>query len=296
MQQDTLPMLNPRAGRSSSEQREPPCDVAGTTDVGLVRERNEDSFLVADLRRWMLIEQTSLPTGETDRLIGASQGRLLVVADGMGGHTAGDVASSVAVDAVAHYVMYVMPWLLRLDRAEESDEVMDELRASLRQCQQNLRDVVQRKGLHGRSPGTTLTMAYILWPRMYVLHAGDTRCYLRRDGQLTQLTTDHTLAQQLFDHHAIDREELARSPLRHTLINAVGGGSQDVLAEVHRVELCEGDTVLLCSDGLNGHVDDDELGHLLDRSGSSDDACQRMVEAAKAGGGSDNITVVVARY
>jgi PPM family protein phosphatase len=295
MHQDTLPMLNPRAGRER-ERREPLCDVAGVTDVGLVRERNEDSFLVADLRRWMLIEQTSLPTAETDRLIGASQGRLLVVADGMGGHTAGDVASTVAVDAVAHHVMYVMPWLQRLDLDEESDEVIDELRQSMRQCQENLREVVRRKDLHGRSPGTTLTMAYVLWPRMYVVHAGDSRCYLRRDGRLAQLTTDHTLAQQLFDHHAIDREELARSPLRHTLINAVGGGAQDVTAEVHRVHLEEGDTVLLCSDGLNGHVDDDAIAALLETSSSADEACRRLVQAAKDGGGSDNITVVVARY
>src|SRR5262249_46734818 len=154
-------------------------------------------FLIADLTKSMLIHQTSLSHEDHTRLFGGSQAKLLLVADGMGGHAAGQQASALAVETLAHYVLNTMPWFLGLQETEEPD-LREKLQTALARCQDRIEAAAKAEpSRYGM--GTTLTMAYLIWPRLYVVHAGDSRCYLLRGGRLEQITTDHTLAQKMVE-------------------------------------------------------------------------------------------------
>jgi protein phosphatase len=268
-------------------------DYSGLTHIGNSRSRNEDQFLVADLNKSMLVHQTSLRQDDHTRLFGGSQGQLLLVADGMGGHAAGEQASAIAVESLEQYVLNTMSWFYRLQENIDSD-LMEELKAALDTCQQS----IERAALINparRGMGTTLTMAYILWPWLYVVHAGDSRCYLFRDSRLEQITTDHTVAQQLVERGAITRSEAKRSRWSHVLHNCVGGGSHELNAEVHEAELKAGDTILLCTDGLTAGVREERIVEVLGKRTCAEDACRELVDRANELGGTDNVTVVVAR-
>jgi protein phosphatase len=216
-----------------------PIDFAGLTDPGEVRERNEDQFLIGGLTKSMLVHRTSLDLGEPARLFGGTHGYVLVVADGMGGHAGGDVASLTAVDTLTHYVLNTMPWFFELDENYEDDQLAL-LEDALRACQASLFDRVH-EGRGRAGMGTTLTMAYVLWPRLYVVHAGDSRCYLLRGSELEQITTDHTFAASMIGEGRITAEEAQRSGWSHVLWNVVGGTSDALLPEVYKAELAAGD-------------------------------------------------------
>ncbi|MGF1469196.1 MAG: PP2C family protein-serine/threonine phosphatase [Sandaracinaceae bacterium] len=287
---ETLPVLRPRdLLRNRARQRS--TDVAGLSDVGLVREQNQDSFLIADLGRWLEVSDSNLPVPEVSRRIAGPQGLLMIVADGMGGHGGGEVASAVAVDTLANFALNAMPWMSRPDD-QTAKELLVQLGDAFAQCQARLQQVAVRKSMEHHQMGTTLTVAYALWPKLYVVHAGDSRCYLCRDGELVQVTTDHTVGQVLRDSGAIG----GPSRFDHVLVNAVGGGDDRVNAEAHSLSLAAGDTVLLCSDGLTGHVSDPEIRAKLAGAESARAACAALVQAAKDGGGQDNVTVVVASF
>jgi serine/threonine protein phosphatase PrpC len=210
----------------------------------------------------------------------------------MGGHLGGEQASRTALTSISRYVLDMMHWFLKL-RPNEEQDFLDELSDSLRVGQERL---WSECGKRNRGMGTTLTMSYLIWPKMYVVHAGDSRCYLLRGGKLEQLTTDHTLAQQLLEQGAITSEEAARSKWRHVLWNCVGGQDEPVRPEALRCRLEVGDTLLLCTDGLTGMVGDDMIASILQRSQSSSVAVGNLIDAAKAAGGSDNISVIVCRF
>lgn len=287
---ETLPVLRPRnAQRAESAAR--PMDVAGRTDVGLVREQNEDTFLIADLGRTLEVRETSLAVPDASRRIAGPKGTLMMVADGMGGHGGGEVASAVAVDTIAQFALYAMPWMTEPDEQAETD-LLQKLGDAMTQCQARLEHVALRKHIQHFKPGTTLTLAYVLWPKLYVAHAGDSRLYLHRDGELVQITTDHTVGQALRQSGAIQ----GPSRFDHVLVNVVGGGAEHVKAEAHSLSLTHGDRVLLCSDGLTGHVSDRRIADELRSAPSSSLACERLIAAAKSGGGLDNVTVLVASF
>ncbi len=286
---ETLPVLRPK-----QTQRAPTrgMDVAGSTDIGNVREQNEDTFLIADLGRWLEVRSASLAVPEAQRRTAGPKGTLMMVADGMGGHGGGEVASAVAVDAIAQFALYAMPWMTEPD--DESEKVLlEKLGDAMTGCQARLEQVAQRKRIDQFKPGTTLTIAYALWPKLYVAHAGDSRLYLYREGELVQITTDHTVGQALRESGAIPD---GPSRFDHILVNVVGGGAKQVKAEAHSLSLAPGDRVLLCSDGLTGHVADRRIADELRAAESAALACERLIAAAKAGGGLDNITVIVARF
>jgi protein phosphatase len=269
-------------------------DCCGATDIGRVRENNEDQFLVADLNKSMLVHQTSLSDADHTRLFGGSQGSLLLVADGMGGHAAGKQASTIAVQALEHYVLNTMPWFFHLEQNQESD-LKEELKAAMEACQRSIEAAAaSHPERHGM--GTTLTMAYVLWPRLYVVHVGDSRCYLFRSPKLEQITTDQTMAQQLVERGVLAAEEAPQSRWSHVLWSCLGGAKRDMNAEVYKATLSVGDTLLLCTDGLTAGVRDDKIIELLRQGGSAQEMCQRLVAAANEAGGKDNITVVVARF
>ncbi|HMI90851.1 MAG TPA: protein phosphatase 2C domain-containing protein [Polyangiales bacterium] len=266
----------------------------GITDQGCVRSLNQDQFLIADLERSMLVQQASFEDQRGTALLDLPQGRLLMVADGMGGYTGGEVASAVAIDVMARYAFAMMPWLLMVSRTTEQEFVAG-LQHALQSCNDRVRSEAAQRGLDARM-GTTLTMAYVSWPDLYVAHVGDSRCYLQRAGQLHRLTHDHTVAQQLVDQNALSAEEAEHSRFKHVLVNTIGGASEKVEMEFRHISLEPGDQVLLCTDGLTGHVSDADLTHYLSRGEAVERLANEMVEQAKHAGGEDNITVVIARF
>lgn len=284
---ETLPVLRPRRPRRASSTP----DVAGRSDIGCVREQNEDTFLIADLGRSLSVRDASLSVPEAQRRVAGPTGTLMMVADGMGGHGGGEVASAVAVDMIAQFALYAMPWVTQPDEQAEM-ALLEQLGDAMMRCQARLEQVAVRKRIQHYQPGTTLTVAYAFWPTLYVAHAGDSRLYLCREGELTQITRDHTVGQALRESGAI----AGPSRFDHVLVNVVGGGGERVEAEAHRLRLLQGDRVLLCSDGLTGHVADARITEELLAAPSAEHACERLVEAAKADGGLDNVTVIVACF
>ncbi len=288
---ETLPVLRPRSA-DRLRRNERGIDLAGRTDVGCLRDHNEDTFLIADLGRWLDVLDSSLQVPKAQRRIPGPKGTLMMVADGMGGHGGGEVASAVAVDMIAQFALYAMPWVTQPDDTEEK-ELLSKLGQAMSACQARLESVALRKRIDQLQPGTTLTVAYALWPKLYLAHAGDSRLYLFRDDELTQITTDHTVGQALRASGAIGSEP---SRFDHILVNVVGGGGESVRAEAHSLRLQIGDRIMICSDGLTGHVTDAGIAQELRVATSAAGACEALIESAKAGGGSDNITVVVASF
>jgi protein phosphatase len=212
----------------------------------------------------------------------------------MGGNAAGKQASALAVQTLEYYVLNTMPWFFHLQEDQETD-LQDELKSAMEACQHSLETAAAARP-EQRGMGTTLTMAYLLWPRLYVVHVGDSRCYLCRLPRLMQITTDQTMAQRLVEQRVLTPEESPQSRWSHVLWSCLGGHSRQVSAEVYKVTLALGDTLLLCTDGLTGQLRDEELLRLLQQGGSAEETCRRLVAAATDAGGSDNITVVVARF
>jgi len=269
---------------------------AGRTDIGKKRESNQDQFLVADLNKSMLVQSTSLNLEAQSRLYGMSHGKLLMVADGMGGHQGGNRASRMAIDLLINQLLNSMHWF----SSNETDETQREAGfvEDLKKLMQHAHAAIEREGraeVGKKGMGTTLTVAYVIWPWMYVLHAGDSRCYLLREGELKQLTRDHTVSNQLIEKGGMTAEEANNSRWSNVLYNALGAGGAEVVPEVHKVELRPGDTILLCTDGLYRHVRDNEIRDLLETELEPCESCRSLIDLANFRGGLDNITVVVAR-
>lgn len=279
--------------RHEGAQALPAFECFGLTDRGRRRQINEDQFLIADLAKTMLVRDTSLGEPESARLLGAPQGRLLLVADGMGGRGSGRLASSVAVDSVIDQVLNVMPWFYGLDMSHEGD-LTSALKASMARCQTRVR-VAAHAQKANPFLGTTLTLAYVIWPRAYVVHVGDTRCYLWRGAELLQVSKDHTLAQRLADR-APERGEPRSLRWRNVLWNAIGGDTDALSPEVYKLSLRPRDALLLCTDGLTKHVSDADLAAELARALPAAELCRRLVDLTNERGGNDNVTVVLARF
>jgi protein phosphatase len=267
-------------------------DCAALTDIGRLRRTNEDQFLIADLNKSMLVRQTSLSQDDHTRLFSGSQGALLLVADGMGGHATGKRASALAVQTLEQYILNTMPWFFRLEQDQEND-LRDVLKAAMESCQESI-ETAAAAHPEQRGMGTTLTMAYILWPRLYVVHVGDSRCYLFRSPRFERITKDQTMAQRLVEQGVLAPEEAPQSRWSNVLWSCLGGHSRHLSVEVYRATLKAGDILLLCTDGLTRHLSDEDLVRLLQQRGSAEEMCQRLVAAANDAGGSDNVTVVVA--
>ncbi len=266
---------------------------AGRTDPGKVRGRNEDHFLVGRLVKEMKIAATSLPC-EGGSVLSEDEGYLIVVADGMGGAAAGERASSLAVESVEAFILNAVEWFLHLGGREEQ-ALVEELREALRVADRVLFDRSRdNPALWGM--GTTLTMAFGVETNLYVVHAGDSRAYLYREGRLEQITADHTLVQALVDAGSISPEEARHHSRRHVVTNVLGGPSEGVYAEIHKLEIRDGDVLLFCTDGLTEPVADSEIAQILSAHLQPQDAVDRLVQLALDGGGPDNVTAVVARY
>lgn len=273
-------------------------DFGALTHVGLRRPSNEDSYLIGRTGRvWERIA-TSL---RDDELPARHEecGYLLAVADGMGGHHAGEVASTLALRTAVALILNAAHWALKLDSPEErSQEVSEAIDRGLEYFRQVHRAVVERARADPALArmGTTLTGAYIFGTDLFVMHVGDSRAYLLRDGKLAQLTHDHTIAQGMVEAGQMTPEQARHHRFSHMLTRAIGGEAADVRPDVVYRELRDGDALLVCSDGLTGMVDDARIADVLRREANAEAACQALLKEALAGGGKDNITILVARY
>jgi protein phosphatase len=269
-------------------------DAHGASDIGKVRTVNEDQFLVAALHKVVEVRQTSLPAAACQRFESGARALLLLVADGVGGASRGDEASSLALDTIVSYVTNSMRCFYKLDDRVQQD-LLAELATVVQQSNTMVRAQAAREGEHVRM-ATTLTMAHVLWPRAYVVQIGDSRCYHLRGSVLRLVTRDQTYAQELLDRGALTPEEAEQSPLSQVLTRAIGGEAADLQPEIGQVDLEPGDSLVLCTDGLTKHVPDVAIPMVVAGADSAEAACRALVGAALAGGGSDNVTVVVCRF
>lgn len=240
--------------------------TAWRTHVGKVRQVNED-------RAW----SGELTDGWT----------AVIVADGMGGHRAGDVASELAVSTLAESLQN---WPADLQDPEGVSLLQDMISKANKA-------VFETASLNEKyhNMGTTLAVAVLGERRGWIGHVGDSRIYRYRDGELEQLTDDHTVINELSKAGQLSPEEAARHPLRHAITRSVGT-DKDVKADVRVIDLKPGDRLLLCSDGLSGLVEPEKLLEVLGSSGGEtlDEIADRLVEMALDAGGDDNVTVVLA--
>jgi protein phosphatase len=264
----------------------------GITDKGKVREANEDQFLIAELSKAMRIWQTSLP--EPARQVGEERAHLFLVADGMGGHRAGERASARVVVAIEQFTLNTFKWFLGADRAE-AQKVLVQFQAALSEADARiLAEAAEHPEVSGM--GTTLTMAFQLGVQLCVVHVGDSRAYLLRDGSLHQITEDHTVTADLVRSGAIRQDEVAAHPLRHVITNVVGGRELGVDVEAHALEVRPGDRLLLCSDGLTEVVTNEAIAAALAAEPEPERAAKMLLAQANDAGAPDNVTLVIARF
>ena len=266
-------------------------DAAGLTDIGLRRRANEDHFAIMTLRKAVEVRQTSITDPEAFQGLRGPEGWLFIVADGVGGQPGGGLASETAVAALINYVGQAATCFNKVDTDREH-EFLEQLEAAVHGAH---RQVTEEHGDAGQDggPATTLTMAMLVWPRAYLVHVGDSRAFYLRKGRIRQLTRDQTTGEFMMDSGAWTEEQARTSPMGGALASALGGS--EMIPAVGLVDLQPGDTLLLCTDGLTRYVPDERLAGMLGRAADAESACRDLVEAALAGGGHDNITVVVAR-
>ncbi len=266
-------------------------DVYGLTHTGLVRQTNQDHFIISSLRRDVVVHQTSLPPAEsqstTERLA-----LLAVVADGVGSSLMGGEASRQAVEGILNYVSACAKCFYRLAEGDDT-----ELHSALADAAMRVHADIAKERADGppeaRGMATTLTLWLGVWPFAYLLQVGDSRCYVFRNGTLTQISRDQTIVQDLVDAGVLTRTQAMRSPLNNVLSSAIGG--EEAMPVVTRMEQGWDVVGLLCSDGLTKHVSDDQIAERLRNMTSAKQCCEALVQDALDAGGSDNITVVIGR-
>ncbi len=264
----------------------------GATDRGKVRTSNEDQFVVATLMRALWIRQSSVPQANVQ--YADDRAHAFVVADGMGGAKGGERASALAVGAIEGFLLNALRWVLELDAAEDAS-ALHEFQAAVRRADACVYGAASTDPAL-RGMGTTLTMAYSVGSDLFVAHVGDSRCYLKRSGELHQLTHDDTFVQELVENGVLSPSEAVHHSLRHMITNVVGGTTPGVRIEVHHLTIQPGDLLLLCTDGLTNMLSDSRIQAVLQAAPDPEQACGELIRLANIGGGTDNVTVAVALY
>ena len=245
---------------------------AGATNIGRKRDHNEDSI--------------HLPT----------DARLCMVADGMGGHASGEVASRLAVDIVVEYFrdtadQQTLTWPYKVDRDLRAD--VNRMTTSIMLANLEIWERSQREARF-KGMGTTCVAVYFLDDSLIIGHVGDSRCYRARNTELVQLTEDHSLINDYIRMKRVTPEEAENWPHKNVIVRALGM-KESVQVDIMTDKAHIGDTYLLCSDGLTGMVKDDQMQHILMTERDLDRAVDRLITAANEEGGIDNISVVLAR-
>ncbi len=247
-------------------------EVGGHTDQGRVRQHNEDSLLIVP------------------------EYHLVCVCDGMGGHASGEVASGMAVETLREFFAYALgdqeaTWPFKLDKKHslEANRLATAIRLAAGKIYDRAAANERQRGM-----GTTVVAATLGPRRIAVAHAGDSRCYLFRGGKAEPVTRDHSLLQEYIAARQPSAEEIAAFPHKNVITRALGL-DPNVRPEVSELEVQPGDTFMLCSDGLHGMISDETIGQILAAEPDLPKAAVKLVDAANAAGGTDNITVALAR-
>ena len=270
--------------------RDDEIDVHGLTHTGRVRKENQDHFLLATVHKRVSVIATNL---ETQSQLPAGEQRvafLAMVADGVGGVEGGAEASATALESVMQYVNDSMSCLY--DRGVSESTFTDMLQRCALRSHEAIRERASANEERG-SMATTLTLLMGVWPAYYLLQLGDSRYYLWREGRLTQVTRDQTLANDLVDQGILSRAQAPHTQFAHVLSSALGADTAEPVVTRLRAEW---DNVhLLCSDGLTKHVSDERIADRLAHMTSSQQVCEQLLADALEDGGSDNITIIVGR-
>jgi len=256
--------------------------VFGRTDVGQIREHNEDNFLVADLTR----RTRSLMESDREPPVG-ERGMLLGVCDGMGGAAAGEVASQLAVDIIYEK-------LVQGDSPTNHDDLARRLVQAVEEAGVRIFNEA-RADRTRRGMGTTATIAALMDSRLFVAQVGDSRAYVLRGDRFTQVSRDQSLVNQLIEAGQLTEEEAETFEHNNIILQALGT-AETVQVDLTYVDLCRGDRLLVCSDGLSGMVRGDEMREVLLATRDSLEACKELTDRANRAGGHDNITVIVAEF
>ncbi|HEX6044270.1 MAG TPA: protein phosphatase 2C domain-containing protein [Pyrinomonadaceae bacterium] len=268
-------------------------DVCGMTDKGHVRTQNEDHFLV--LRGGRAVETVMSNLGESQPGdLFEEAAFAMVVADGVGGEAAGEVASRQAIYTLLGLTLHTPDWNFRWG-PRERNTVMWRLKDRFRRVNAALmREAAANASLSGMC--TTMTAAISQGDDLIIGHVGDSRAYLLHDGKLIRLTRDHTLGERLVEDGTHKPNDHLVRELRNVLMQALGSRETECVPDVHDYVLEDGDQVMLCTDGLSDMVEDPLIESVLKEASSAETACQSLIDLALSNGGRDNITVVVARY
>ena len=270
--------------------RDDELDMFGITHPGKVRSENQDHFLLCTVHPQVVVHGTSLPDPDSLPLRGQRLATIMMVADGVGGGAAGGEASQLALATITRYVANS---LRSYHAAGTSGE--EEFQTALRVAALEAHDAVKEAARgDAKKRATTLTLGIFVWPWLYVVQVGDSRCYYYWDGELRQVTTDQTMAQDLVARGALPPERAATSPFSHVLSSAIGGS--EASPEVSRVDIRRRGCVLLfCTDGLTKHVSDAEIAEKLGTGPNSEQMARALLDLALERGGSDNITILIGR-
>jgi len=274
---------------SPSPQPEPSGDIVvqvfGRTDVGRTRDHNEDAFSVADLTS----DVATVPT-DVRRTITGRKGSLFVVADGMGGAAAGEIASAMAVEAILGDLR--ANWIVG-DTADP-EAFVRAIKQATKSANTQIHSYATAHPEY-RGMGTTATIAGLLGDTLYLAQVGDSRAYLVRDGAAQQITKDQSLMQKLIEAGELTEEEAKLSERRNIILQALGPEPYIKVDLTHQT-VRRGDTLVLCSDGLSGQVTKEEIAMVVTDEPDVATACKLLIERANFAGGPDNITVILARF
>jgi serine/threonine protein phosphatase PrpC len=255
------------------------------TDVGQVREHNEDNFLVADLTKRVRGLQ------EENRIVTVGKnGNVVAVCDGMGGAAAGEVASQLAVDIIYEKMTEDVSPDVQLGRNDIARRLVRAVEAAGLRIFEAAKSDRTRRGM-----GTTVTAAALVDDHLFLAQVGDSRAYILRDGTLVQVTRDQSLVNQLIEAGQLTEEEAETFEHNNIILQALGT-AETVQVDLTFAELRQGDRLMLCSDGLSGMVRNDEIREVLKTTADPLEACKSLTERANAAGGHDNITVIVAQF
>jgi len=273
-------------------------DLGAVSDVGRVRESNQDGYLVCRISRALDRLLSNLPDSALPSRTDEA-GHVIMVADGMGGMAGGELASSTALLSAIRQIQAAPRWALRLDdpatREQEIQMMWDRGRGYLAGIHAAVKErAATSPELAGM--GTTFISAFTVGTDLFLMHVGDSRAYVAGEGQIQRLTRDHTLAQQYVDIGVYEASDPAVRRYRHVLTKAVGGPQDELHADLHALRVNVGDRLLLCTDGLTNEVTDEELAEFLARPISSQEVCDALLALALERGARDNVTVVVATY
>lgn len=271
--------------------RDDEMDVFGLSHAGLVRKENQDHYLMATFHKRINVISTNLPNLEQRFPIGEQRlAYVAMVADGVGGGVGGGEASAIALESLMRYVDGSVT--VYYGAKANAAEFIDLLQSAAMQAHDAVRARRDAQQLRG-TMATTLTLYIGVWPTYYLLQVGDSRYYVWRDGVLSQLTRDQTMAQDLVDDGILSASKAGNSPMAHVLSSAIG--ADRTIPVVTRLDADWQNVHLLCSDGLTKHVPDTRIAEVLGSMTSAKQAAEQLMQEALDGGGSDNITIIVGR-